>query len=103
MVKKKNYTEKDKISINNRHVEILNKSLDGIELILNGFLKDLKKYNESFLDLPKSLISALDFIISSLTKIQKGQRLALGIDNEIISDEIEPEVKVIKGVDIKKI
>lgn len=103
MVKKKNYTEKDKISINNRHVEILNKSLDGIELILNGFLKDLKKYNESFLDLPKSLISALDFIISSLTKIQKGQRLALGIDNEIISEEIEPEVKVIKGVDIKKI
>lgn len=103
MVKKKNYTEKDKISINNRHVEILNKSLDGIELILNGFLKDLKKYNESFLDLPKPLISALDFIISSLTKIQKGQRLALGIDNEIISEEIEPEVKVIKGIDIKKI
>ena len=103
MVKKKKYSENDKLSINHRHVDILNKSLDGIELILNGFLKDLKGYNQSFLDLPKSLISALDFIISSLTKIQKGQRLALGLDNESPSDDVEPEVNVVKGIDLKKI
>ncbi|MBO6185346.1 MAG: hypothetical protein J6O88_11775 [Chryseobacterium sp.] len=103
MVRKKNYTDKDKISINNRHVDIFNKSLDAIELILNGFLKDLKKYNQSFLDLPKPIITALDFIISSLTKIQKGQRLALGLDNDLPSDEKEPEVNVIKGVDLEKI
>ena len=103
MVKKKKYSDMDKVSINNRHVDILNKSLDGLELILNGFLKDLKEYNQSFLDLPKSLISALDFIISSLTKIQKGQRLALGLDNEPPSEDIEPEINVVKGVDLRKI
>ena len=103
MIRKKKYSKKDKVSVNDRHVDILNKSLDGIELILNGFLKDLKDYNQSFLDLPKSLISALDFIISSLTKIQKGQRLALGLDNDPPSDNVEPEISVVKGVDIEKI
>lgn len=82
---------------------MFNKSLNGIELILEGILSDLKQYDESFLDLPKSLISALDFIISSLTKIQKGQRLALGLDNEILSEDIEPKISIIKGVDIKKV
>ncbi len=102
-MKKKKYTDKDKVSINNRHVELFNKSLDGIELILDGILSDLKTYDESFLDLPKTLISALDFIISSLTKIQKGQRLALGLDNEVICENIEPKISIIEGVDLKKI
>ena len=82
---------------------MFDKSLNGIEQILDGILDDLKKYDESFLDLPKTLISALDFIISSLTKIQKGQRLALRLDNEILSEDIEPKISIIKGIDIKKI
>lgn len=103
ITKKKKYSDKEKILVNNRHVDLFNKSLNGIEVILDGILKDLAEYNESFLDLPKSLISALDFIISSLTKIQKGQRLALGLDNEIISEDIEPKISIIKGIDISKV
>ncbi len=91
------------MNINCRHVELFDKSLSGIELILDGILDDLKNYDESFLDLPKTLVSALDFIISSLTKIQKGQRLALGLDNEVLSEDIEPKISIIKGVDIKKV
>lgn len=102
-MKKKNYTDKDKLSINNRHVELFNKSLDGIEVMLDGILSDLAVYEGSFLDLPKTLISALDFIISSLTKIQKGQRLALGLDSEVISEDIEPKIKIIEGVDYSKV
>jgi len=103
MAKKTKYSDKDKLQINNRHVEIFNKSLDGIELILDGILNDLKFYDESFLDLPKTLISALDFIISSLTKIQKGQRLALGLDNENLSETAEPKISFIENIDIKKV
>lgn len=100
-IKQKNTNKKSEI--NNLHVELFNKSLNGIELILDGILDDLKQYDGSFLDLPKSLISALDFIISSLTKIQKGQRLALGLDNESLSEDIEPKISIIENVDIKKI
>lgn len=103
MSRKKKYTDKDKLKINSRHVELFNKSLDGIELMLDGILNDVKLYEGSYLDLPKSLISALDFIISSLTKIQKGQRLALGLDNEAVTDDIEPKISIIEGVDLKKI
>ena len=104
MVRKKKYSDKDKIAVNNRHIDIFNKSLDGIEIMLNGILSDLSQFDGSFLDLPKSLISALDFIISSLSKIQKGQRLALNLDDENISSEnVEPDITVIEWVDIKKI
>ena len=53
MAKKKKYSDKEKIFINNRHVEMFNKSLDGIDLILDGILNDLHSYDESFLELPR--------------------------------------------------
>ncbi len=103
MVKKKSYSDKEKLYINNRHVDIFNKTLDGIDIILDGVLYDLKNYNDSFVDLPKSIITVLDFVVSAIVKLQKGQRLALGLDNEIVSDEIEPQISIIEGVDINKI
>lgn len=103
MTKRKQFSDKEKLDINNRHVEMFNKSLDGIELLLDGILNDLRYYDESFLELPKSLISAMDFIISSLTKIQKSQRLALGLDSETTSQEVEPEIKIIEGVNLNKV
>jgi len=103
MVKRKQFTDNDKREINNRHIEMFNKSLDGIELLLDGILNDLRFYDESFLELPKSLISALDFIISSLTKIQKSQRQALGLDDEVINQEVEPEISIIEGLNYSKI
>ena len=103
MVKRKKYTDKEKLEINNRHIEMFNKSLDGIELLLDGILNDLRFYDESFLELPKPLISALDFIISSLTKIQKSQRQALGLDDESTTQEVEPEISIIEGINLSKV
>ena len=103
MIKRTKYTDKDKILINNRHVELFNKSLKGIELILDGILQDLRFYNEPFLDLPKPVISTFDFIISSLIKIQKGQRLALGLDDITIAEDPEPEINIIENLDINKV
>ena len=103
MVKRKQYTDNEKLEINNRHIEMFNKSLDGIELLLDGILNDLRYYDQSFLELPKSLISALDFIISSLTKIQKSQRQALGLDEEALTQEVEPEISIIEGLNYSKV
>lgn len=103
MAKKKKFSDKEKLYINNRHIEVFNKSLDGIEQILDGILSELGLYAESYIELPKSVITALDFVVSSLVKIQKGQRLALGLDNEILGDDIEPEVSIIEGVNINKV
>jgi hypothetical protein len=103
MVKKKNISDKEKTTINNRHIAIYNKALDGIEFILDGVMNDLAMYDDTFLELPKPVISALDFVVSALTKLQKGQRLALGLDNEVVSDEIEPQISIIEGVDIHKV
>ena len=38
MVKKKSYSDKEKLYINNRHVDIFNKTLEGIDIILDGVL-----------------------------------------------------------------
>ncbi len=103
MVKKKKYSDKEKKLINDRHINVFNKSLDGIEQILDGLLVELGFYADSYVELPKTVITTLDFVVSSLVKIQKGQRLALGLDNEIISDDIEPEISIIEGIDLKKI
>jgi len=103
MSKEKNYTNKERLQINGRHVDLFNKSLDGIEYLLDGMMNDLRLYQDSYLDLPKTVTSAFDFIISSLIKIQKGQRLALGLDDDSLSEETEPKINIIEGVDLKKI
>ena len=103
MTKKKNYTNNEKIQLNNRHIKLYNKSLDGLEILLDSIIYELKSYDGTIAELPKTVIAALDFVISSLTKLQKGQRLALGLDNETHVQETEPQISVIEGVDIKKI
>ena len=39
--------------------------------------------------------------MSAVAKCQKGQRMSLNIDGEV--GELEPEVTIIKGLDIDKI
>ena len=103
MTKKKEITNNEKIQLNNRHIELYNKSMDGLEILLDSLIYELKNYNGSIAELPKTVIAALDFVISSLTKLQKGQRLALGLDNETFVQEREPQISIIKGVDMKKV
>ena len=103
MTKKKNYTKNERMQLNNRHIDLYNKSLDGLEILLESLITELKNYDGAIAELPKTVISALDFVISSLTKLQKGQRLALGLDNETFVQEAEPQISVIEGVNIKNI
>ena len=50
--------------------------------MLEEYSKELVRADIEFLEMPKSSISTLDFLISSITKVQKGQRIALGLDEE---------------------
>jgi hypothetical protein len=95
--------EKEREEANKKHIEIYNKTLEGIEYILDGTLNDLWMYHDSFLELPKTAISTLDFVVSSLTKLQKGHRLALGMDDDTSPDDSEPEINIIEGVDVKRL
>ena len=54
------------------------------------------------LNIPKNTLATMDFIISSITKVQKGQRLALGLDNEMAENE-EPQINIIEGLSEGKI
>ena len=98
-----NTKEKNKIDINERHLKLFEKSLEGLEMILDGFLYDLRSYDESFLTLSKNTMSVLESVVSSLIKIQKGERLALGLTDEPDNIEIEPVINIIEGVNFKKV
>lgn len=95
--------KKDKTEISEHHLRLFEKSLEGVETILDGFLYDLRSYDESFLNLSKNSMGVLELAISSLLKIQKGERLALGLDENVSDIEVEPVINVIEGVDLKKV
>ncbi len=92
-----------KNTVNEQHLKLFEKSLESVEMILDGFLYDLRSYDESFLTLSKNSIGVLESAISSLLKIQKGERLALGMDEGELDEDIEPIISVIEGVDLKRV
>lgn len=98
-----NKQEFNKNKINNRHIELLNKSLDAIEFILESFIQNLPSDISDPLDLSKNTISTLDFLISSVSKIQKAHRLALGLDSEINAVFTVPKINLDKQIDVGKI
>lgn len=105
MSKKKN-EEKDirlvKQEVNQKHIEFYDKTLDILSFILDEYSRELTRSDIEFLDMPKNSIAVLDFLISSITKVQKGQRLALGLDNGVYEDTA-PQINIIEGVSENKI
>ena len=99
---KKNDKNKIKENVNLKHIEFYNKTLDILEFILDEFSRELTRADIEFLEMPKNYVSTLDFLISAIGKVQKGQRLALGLDNEMIVNE-EPEINIVEGLTENKI
>ena len=50
-----------------------------------------------FIDAPKNSLIMIDFLISAIGKVQKGQRLALGLDDDVVVNE-EPKINVVEGL-----
>lgn len=98
----KNKSNSDIESVNQKHIEFYDKSFEILKFILDEYSRELTRADIEFLDMPKNSVSILDFLISSIGKIQKGQRLALGIGDSVIEDTL-PQINIIEGIDETKI
>lgn len=99
---KKNDEKTIKKNVNQKHIEFYDKTLEILEFILDEFSRELTRADIEFLEMPKNSISTLDFLISAIGKVQKGQRLALGLDDDVKINE-EPEINIIEGLKKEKI
>lgn len=91
-----------KKQINEKHIQFYDKTLSILEFILDEYARELTRADIEFLEMPKNSISVLDFLISSIGKVQKGQRLALGLDEEKF-ENVEPVINIIEGLTEEKI
>ena len=99
---KKNDEKTIKKNVNQKHIEFYDKTLEILKFILDEFSRELTRADIEFLEMPKNSISTLDFLISAIGKVQKGQRLALGLDDDVKINE-EPEINIIEGLKKEKI
>lgn len=91
-----------KAEVNQKHIAFYDKTLSVLEFILDEYSKELTRADIEFLEMPKNAVSTMDFIISSIGKVQKGQRLALGLDVEEYEDT-SPVINIIEGLSEDKI
>ncbi len=91
-----------KKQINDKHIKFYDKILDILEFILDEYSRELIRADLEFLEMPKNSVAVLDFLVSSIGKIQKGQRLALGLDEDKF-ENIEPQINIVEGLSKEKI
>lgn len=87
----------EKVEVNKRHIALFDKGLDIVEYLMKKYLEEIEAGKGK-----KATACNVEFLMSALTKAQKGQRLALNLDNED-NGEKEPEILIVKGLDIEKI
>jgi hypothetical protein len=88
---------KQKKEINEQHIRFYDKTLTILEFILEEYSRELTRADVEFLEMPKNAIATIDFLISAIGKVQKGQRLALGLDDEQAEFE-EPVINIVEGL-----
>ena len=93
---------KKKFEVNQKHIGFYDKSLEVLTFILDEYSRELTRADIEFLEMPKNAISTLDFLISSIVKVQKGQRLALGLDEDEFEDT-SPQINIVEGLSEEKI
>jgi len=91
-----------KHEINEKHIKFYDKTLSVLEFILDEYLKELTRADIEFLEMPKNSVATIDFLISAIGKVQKGQRLALGL-NEDSYENTEPVINIVEGLSEDKI
>ena len=91
-----------KKEINDKHIKFYDKTLSILEFILDEFSRELTRADIEFIEMPKNSIATLDFLISAIGKVQKGQRLALGLGEEP-TENTEPVINIVEGLSEEKI
>jgi hypothetical protein len=94
--------EKDKLQVNNMCIDLYNKGANIIQGLLGQYNKELLQGNISK-GQARATAYNIDMLMSGVTKIQKGMRVAYGIDDNGKLYEKEPEVMIIEGFDQEKI
>lgn len=94
--------QKKKKDINEKHIKFYDKTLSILEFILDEYSKELTRADIEFLEMPKNSVATLDFLISSIGRVQKGHRQALGLDDEKY-ENIEPVINVVENLNKDKI
>ena len=92
-----------KHQINNKHIKFYDKALSILEFMLDEYSRELTRADIDFLEMPKNSIATIDFLISSIGKVQKGHRLALGLNDEDDITNTEPVINIIEGLEECKI
>lgn len=100
--KDENSIKQKKSEVNTKHIDFYDKTLSVLEFILDEYSRELTRADIEFLEMPKNSIATLDFLISSIGKVQKGQRVALGLDEEEFEDT-SPQINIIEGLNKDKI
>ena len=100
-IKETDIQEQKKL-VNDKHINFYDKTLSILEFILDEYCRELTRADIEFLDMPKNSIATIDFLISAIGKVQKGQRLALGLSEET-SENIEPVINIVEGLNECKI
>lgn len=95
-------TKDKKQEVNEKHIELYDKTLSVLDFLLTEFAHDIKYAEFEFLEVPKNTLATIDFLISAIGKVQKGQRLALGINDDMPVNE-EPKINIIEGLSEEKI
>ena len=88
--------------INDKHIKFYDKTLSILEFVLDEFSRELTRADIEFIEMPKNSIATIEFLISAIGKVQKGQRLALGLDDEKF-ENIEPQINIVEGLAEDKI
>lgn len=99
---KQKTVEEIKKEINDKHIFFYDKTLSILEFILDEFSRELIRADIDFLEMPKNSIATIDFLISAISKVQKGQRLALGLD-DVKCENTEPIINIVEGLVEEKI
>ena len=89
--------QKRKKEVNEKHIKFYDKTLSVLEFILDEYSRELTRADIEFLDMPKNSIATIDFLISAIGRIQKGQRLALGLGEET-TENLEPVINIVEGL-----
>ena len=76
-----------KQKVNQKHIEFYDKTLSVLEFMLDEYAREIKYAEFEFIDAPKNSLAMIDFLISAIGKVQKGQRLALGLDDDVVVNE----------------
>ena len=94
--------QKIKKEVNEKHIKFYDKTLSILEFILDEYSKELTRADIEYLEMPKNTLATIDFLINSIGKVQKGHRLALGLDNDL-PENIEPVINIVEGLCEEKI